>query len=78
MTDCNTAGKYVDYMVGMLPGWWLGEQDGRADGPTVPPAVWDERLKQAGFEGLHAVGLDCEPPFYYNANMLARSVAKAP
>ena len=62
----------------MLPGWWLGAADGRADCPCVPPAEWDIRLKQAGFEGLHAVGLDSELPFYYNANMLARPAAIAP
>ncbi|KAJ4303023.1 Mycolipanoate synthase [Kalmusia sp. IMI 367209] len=63
---------------GMLPGWWLGGEDGRADSPCIPPAEWDRRLQQAGFEGLHAVGLDSEPPFYYNANMLARPAVIAP
>ncbi|RAK78084.1 class I SAM-dependent methyltransferase [Aspergillus fijiensis CBS 313.89] len=72
LQELSPPGKYVDYMVGLLPGWWLGEADGRADGPCVPPEEWDQRLQLAGFEGLHAVGLDSEPPFYYNANMLAR------
>ena len=71
--ELSPPGKYVDFMVGMLPGWWLGAADGRGDSPTVPPKVWDQRLSQAGFEGLHAVGLDAEPPFYYNANMVARA-----
>ncbi|KAL4923304.1 class I SAM-dependent methyltransferase [Aspergillus undulatus] len=70
--ELSPPGKYVDFMVGLLPGWWLGEADGRAGGPCIPPAEWDRRLQQAGFEGLHAVGLDSEPPFYYNANMLSR------
>ena len=56
---------------GMLPGWWLGDADGRVGSPTVPPKVWDQRLSASGFQGLHAVGLDSEPPFYYNANMVA-------
>ncbi|KAL4789662.1 S-adenosyl-L-methionine-dependent methyltransferase [Aspergillus venezuelensis] len=73
--ELSPPGKYVDFMVGLLPGWWLGEADGRAGGPCIPPVEWDRRLKQAGFEGLHAVGLDSEPPFYYNANMLARVAA---
>ncbi|KAL4956089.1 S-adenosyl-L-methionine-dependent methyltransferase [Aspergillus filifer] len=73
--ELSPPGKYVDFMVGLLPGWWLGEADERAGGPCIPPAEWDHRLKQAGFEGLHAVGLDSEPPFYYNANMLARVAA---
>ncbi|KAL3471723.1 S-adenosyl-L-methionine-dependent methyltransferase [Aspergillus californicus] len=70
--ELSPPGKYVDFMVGMLPGWWLGAADGRADSPCIPPAEWDRRLQQAGFEGLHAVGLDSEPPFYYNANMISR------
>lgn len=41
----------------------------------MSPIEWDRRLRQAGFEGLHSVGFDNEPPYYYNANMLAQPVA---
>ncbi|KAL9619782.1 MAG: hypothetical protein Q9160_005618 [Pyrenula sp. 1 TL-2023] len=70
----NIAGKYIQYIVGLLPGWWLGDDDGRPDGPCVSPNEWDRRLRQAGFEGLHAVGFDNKPPYYYNANMLSRPI----
>lgn len=40
----------------------------------MSPDEWDRRLRQAGFEGLHAVGFDNKPPYYYNANMLARPI----
>ncbi|KAL4914777.1 S-adenosyl-L-methionine-dependent methyltransferase [Aspergillus aurantiobrunneus] len=70
--ELSPPGKYVDFMVGLLPGWWLGGADGRSTGPCVPPGEWHRRLQQAGFEGVHAVGFDSEPPYYYNANMVAR------
>lgn len=31
-------------LVGSLPGWWLGEEDGRHDGPTVSVERWHEEL----------------------------------
>lgn len=37
---------------GAFPGWWLGAGgDGRALGPALPLAAWDELLRGAGFSG---------------------------
>ncbi|OLN94033.1 Lovastatin nonaketide synthase 4 [Colletotrichum chlorophyti] len=33
---------------GFLPGWWLGEPDGREEEPYMKPAQWKKRLLQAG------------------------------
>jgi hypothetical protein len=41
-----------------LPGWWLGEHDGRAVEPYVTAERWDEELKRAGFGGVNAVAYD--------------------
>jgi hypothetical protein len=36
-------------MVGFLPGWWLGEDDGRPTEAYVSAQRWDDELKATGF-----------------------------
>ncbi|OJJ66336.1 hypothetical protein ASPBRDRAFT_138029 [Aspergillus brasiliensis CBS 101740] len=51
---------FPDYIVSVLPGWWVGENDGRPDKPYVSEHRWDEELRAAGFTGAEVVerGLD--------------------
>jgi hypothetical protein len=55
-----------------LPGWWLGEADGRIEEPYISPASWEVELRQAGFE-LEAMKWDNE----INASYIARPAAKS-
>ncbi|PYH88413.1 ketoacyl-synt-domain-containing protein, partial [Aspergillus ellipticus CBS 707.79] len=45
----------VKLMMSGLPGWWLGGEDGRTDGPTVTRERWDEVLRGTGFSGVDDV-----------------------
>jgi len=58
---------------GTLPGWWLGEQDGRFDEPYVSPRRWELELRAAGFDGLDAVVLDSKEPHQLNAMMIVKA-----
>ncbi|EPE26251.1 Thiolase-like protein [Glarea lozoyensis ATCC 20868] len=49
-TDINEP--VSSFIFGLLPGWWLGTEDVRKWGPTVPRIVWDEYLKDSGFTGI--------------------------
>lgn len=40
---------------GGLPGWWLGEADGRRLSPLINTMDWDVRLSQTGFSGVDTV-----------------------
>lgn len=62
---------------GFLPGWWLGEDDGRTHEPYVSPNRWDEELKGAGFSGADTIVYDEPAPFQTNAHIVARPVPKA-
>ncbi|KAJ0422729.1 hypothetical protein BJY00DRAFT_322312 [Aspergillus carlsbadensis] len=53
-----SATKMINLIMGPLPGWWLGEADGRASEPLVSPERWDLELKAAGFEGVECVVYD--------------------
>jgi SAM-dependent methyltransferase len=39
-------------VMGGLPGWWIGEQDGRYGGPSITIEQWDTVLRETGFAGI--------------------------
>ena len=62
-------------MQGVLPGWWLGEDDDRSQEPYISPSRWDEELRNAGFSGADTI-LDQEAPFQTTAGIVARPLRK--
>jgi hypothetical protein len=46
--------KWLNFIFGSLPGWWLGHEDGRILEPYIGPEQWESRLSQAGFDGIQA------------------------
>jgi hypothetical protein len=50
----------TNLIMGVLPGWWLGENDGRSEQPHVTPERWDTELRNSGFSGLDSVVFDNE------------------
>ncbi|PYI11208.1 putative polyketide synthase [Aspergillus sclerotiicarbonarius CBS 121057] len=62
---------FMGYIMGLLSGWWLGEDDGREWSPVLSPAGWDTRLREAGFDGVEAMAFDNNPPYHMNASLLA-------
>ncbi|KAH8900475.1 hypothetical protein GQ53DRAFT_862683 [Thozetella sp. PMI_491] len=50
----------MQLVFGTLPGWWLGEQDGRETSPNVPAQAWDEALRAVGFSGIDVEMRDCD------------------
>nr|QEE83323.1 polyketide synthase 2122 [Alternaria oxytropis] len=43
---------FSGFIMGPLPGWWLGEADGRTGGPLLDAEEWNVALKKAGFSGV--------------------------
>lgn len=58
--------------MGVLPGWWLGENDNRIQEPYVTPERWDRELKDVGFSGTDVAIFDSEPPYNINVNIISR------
>jgi aspyridone synthetase, hybrid polyketide synthase / nonribosomal peptide synthetase len=48
----------MPFVMGGLPGWWLGVDEGRRHGPGVSPVKWDELLQATGFSGVDKVVYD--------------------
>ncbi|KAF7586076.1 hypothetical protein BBP40_009607 [Aspergillus hancockii] len=68
----------VDYLMGILPGWWLGKDDGREERPYIPVDKWHDELVDAGFTGVDAFRYDNEPPYQVNALILSRAASTKP
>ncbi|KAI0110540.1 putative polyketide synthase [Hypoxylon sp. NC0597] len=56
--------KFVNYIYGFLPGWWLGAGDKRKKQPYISPERWEEELISAGFPKPEAFSLDGISPFH--------------
>ncbi|RCI16826.1 hypothetical protein L249_1723 [Ophiocordyceps polyrhachis-furcata BCC 54312] len=69
--------RFINFITGRLPGWWVGEADGRADVPFVSVERWDAELRAAGFSGVDASVLDDDEPYCTCAHMTSRAVAAA-
>ncbi|KAI0430586.1 hybrid PKS-NRPS PsoA [Xylaria sp. FL1042] len=51
----------IPFMFSVLPGWWLGHEDGRTQGPVLTEAQWDVVLRQNNFSGIDCSLRDFEP-----------------
>lgn len=60
--------KWINYVMGVLPGWWLGAADGRILEPYISADRWDQELRATGFAGIDA----CNYDGYLNNNIIAR------
>ncbi|XEU96090.1 hypothetical protein FSHL1_001375 [Fusarium sambucinum] len=65
----------VKLMMSGLSGWWLGGDDGRRYGPTIPVSQWDSLLKQTGFSGVDKTVNDfVDDKKYMTSVMLSQAI----
>jgi len=64
MTEVCSTTRTSTFIFGNFIGWWLGESDGRIDGPCVGVERWDRELKSSGFRGVDTVRYDTDAPEY--------------
>ncbi|KAK2873742.1 putative PKS/NRPS-like protein biosynthetic cluster [Arthroderma sp. PD_2] len=57
----NNAVMQFGMIMGGLPGWWAGYDDGRIYAPTIETAEWDSVLRRSGFSGVDTVTPDLDP-----------------
>ncbi|KAF6795324.1 polyketide synthase [Colletotrichum musicola] len=74
LQELSPEWRMINFIMGFLPGWWLGVSDERPDEPYISPARWDLELRNAGFSGTDAVVYDDETPYQINANILSSTV----
>jgi acyl transferase domain-containing protein/NADPH:quinone reductase-like Zn-dependent oxidoreductase/SAM-dependent methyltransferase len=52
LSEVTTKRIFSGFIMGPLPGWWLGEADGRTGGPLLDVDEWNVALNMAGFSGV--------------------------
>ncbi|XP_014551027.1 hypothetical protein COCVIDRAFT_113947 [Bipolaris victoriae FI3] len=62
MLELCSEAKWVNYIMGTLPGWWLGEADGRPNEPYIQGEQWNVILRKAGFGNMTAI-MDQKSPY---------------
>ncbi|KAI1110618.1 hypothetical protein F5Y14DRAFT_345509 [Nemania sp. NC0429] len=45
---------WIKYVLGVLPSWWCGAEDGRPDEPFLSLDGWEETLAASGFRGYRS------------------------
>ncbi|KAL4863553.1 hypothetical protein BDV12DRAFT_206394 [Aspergillus spectabilis] len=73
LEELSPVTKWINYIMGTLPGWWLGGRDGRPWEPYISPERWEVELRMAGLTGVDAVIHDG----HMNAHIIS-SVSKPP
>ncbi|MCJ1383523.1 hypothetical protein MMC17_006637 [Xylographa soralifera] len=70
----------LQFVFGLLPGWWLSEEPQRKSSPSLSVPFWDEILKGAGFSGVDIDVRDCESDEMYSLSAIMSTVppAKSP
>ncbi|KAH7019732.1 putative FSP1 [Ilyonectria destructans] len=50
----------IQFVFGLLPGWWLSEDEDRKKSPSLSVSEWDQALKSTGFTGVDVDAGDCQ------------------
>jgi acyl transferase domain-containing protein/NADPH:quinone reductase-like Zn-dependent oxidoreductase/NAD(P)-dependent dehydrogenase (short-subunit alcohol dehydrogenase family)/SAM-dependent methyltransferase len=68
----------LQFIFGLLPGWWLSEEPEHKSSPLLSVPLWDKVLKRAGFSGIDIELRDCETDddMYSISNMLSTAPAQ--
>ncbi|KAF9631021.1 hypothetical protein BFW01_g1895 [Lasiodiplodia theobromae] len=75
LQELSPVWRVFNLIMGLLPGWWLGEADGRPQEPYMAPSRWDAELRNAGFAGAQSVVYDDEQPYQINFTLVTTSTA---
>ncbi|KAL8720958.1 MAG: hypothetical protein Q9181_007806, partial [Wetmoreana brouardii] len=67
--------RMFNYIMGVLPGWWLGQSDDRPDEPYISVQRWDRELQATGFSGVDAAVYDEDFPYQMNVNIVSSLAA---
>ncbi|MCJ1466203.1 hypothetical protein MMC07_004822 [Pseudocyphellaria aurata] len=71
-----TSQKMLECMIfGTLPGWWVGEESFRQDGPLLTESEWESSLRRTGFSGLDGSVSNGDGPQVLGSVMFSTAVA---
>lgn len=71
LQELTPTWRNINYIMGILPGWWLGAEDGRPNEPYISAERWDKELRKAGFSGTDSLVYDDDMPYQINVNIIS-------
>ncbi|GFF62397.1 lovastatin nonaketide synthase [Aspergillus udagawae] len=74
LLELCTEIRFGNFIMGTLPGWWLGENDQRVEQPFISPERWDKELRAVGLSGAESIAYDDVPPFQFSACIISRNL----
>lgn len=72
--ETTQAKADVQFIFGLLPSWWQGEESDRQTSPTLSASSWDRVLRDAGFSGVDLEVRDSESDFVHANSTLMSTV----
>jgi SAM-dependent methyltransferase len=75
MQELSGDNPMINFITGILPGWWLGENDGRSNSPALSVERWHDELTKANFTGVDAVRYANDRPLSLTTVILSRTKA---
>ena len=67
----------VQFVFGLLPGWWLSQEKERESSPSLSVPSWDRTLKDANFTGVDVEIHDCESEELYSISTIMSTALPA-
>ncbi|KAF4556529.1 KR domain-containing protein [Elsinoe fawcettii] len=55
LQEATPKARFMGFVMGLMPGWWLGQADNRTNGAFTTLSDWQARLQEAGFDYDRAV-----------------------
>lgn len=69
------SSKWVNYVFGVLPNWWLDAADGRAEEPSTGIERWRSELVEAGFDRVEEITHHSEKAHQLTTLMISRQTS---
>ncbi|KAK6225590.1 polyketide synthase [Colletotrichum tabaci] len=66
------------FTFGLLPGWWLSEEEERQLTPSLTPDLWRTMLSASGFNGVELEVRDCNDTDFYMISTIMSSATVEP
>ena len=76
LIETTNAVPFVNFIYGLVPGWYCGAHEGRQDSPLQSVDQWSTRLSQGDFYGLELAMNDLEGPGQRASFLAARACSK--
>ncbi|RKK66596.1 Nonribosomal peptide synthetase 14 [Fusarium oxysporum] len=71
LLEITSEALWIQTIFSALPGWWLGQEEGRMNHPTVSIGEWDDILRRQGFSGVDVECRDLEDENRYTFSVFA-------